>query len=80
MGVRLDAAFLRRELDARGLHGQDLARLTGLTPATISACLNHHEVSPRTMRLIAEALERVRPIPTADQLVARPDRLEAAPA
>jgi len=58
MGIIVDGLRLRRELIRRGWHSSDLAREAGLSEPTISAALMGHQISPHTLRLIAEAISR----------------------
>jgi transcriptional regulator with XRE-family HTH domain len=48
--------LLRRDLEARGWNGRDLARATGLGQATIYRFLEKKVRTPKTLKRIAEAL------------------------
>lgn len=52
-----------------GLHGCDLARLAGVSAATMSSAMHGRPVSPRTIRKIAAALTRVPVVPGLDDLL-----------
>jgi transcriptional regulator with XRE-family HTH domain len=69
MGTTIRADWLRRALALRGMTGEDLARESRLTSATISHALNSRAVSARTISAIARALARVQPIPFTEDLV-----------
>jgi hypothetical protein len=68
LGVRVNGAELRRQLDRRCLSAADLAALSHLAPATISHALNDRAISPSSLRAIAGALETA-PV-FAEQLLA----------
>ena len=58
MGVLLNAARLRHELDLRGWTQLELSQHSGVSQVTISNALAGKLVSRRTARLIAEAFEK----------------------
>jgi transcriptional regulator with XRE-family HTH domain len=69
MGVRLNPIRLHREMALRGLHSVDLARLAGLSAATVSSAMQGRPVSPRTLRKIVAALARVSVLPGTEELL-----------
>jgi transcriptional regulator with XRE-family HTH domain len=69
MGVRLNPRRLRRELAIRGLQSADLALLSGLSAATISAAMQGRSVSARILRRIALALSEVPILPGGEELL-----------
>ena len=56
MNAPINAVQLRYELDIRGMSPLDLARTTGLSPATVSNALAGRPISADSKRRIAEAL------------------------
>lgn len=69
MGVRLNPVRLRHELAARGLQSVDVARLTGLSAATLSAAMQGRPISPRTLRKIALTLALEPILPGGEELL-----------
>jgi lambda repressor-like predicted transcriptional regulator len=69
MGVIVHPGQLRLELARRGWSAADLARQAGVSPPTLSAALAGRAISARSLRLVAEALGRVPPLPIVDSLV-----------
>ncbi len=69
MGVRLNPVRLRHELAVRGLQSVDIARLTGLSAATVSAAMQGRSISPRTLRKIAFTLAREPILPGGEELL-----------
>ena len=67
--ARINQLQLRREMTCRGWNASDLARLAGLSPATLTAVLKGSRVSAHTVRKIAVAIARTPPIPEAIQLL-----------
>ncbi|MGA2387302.1 MAG: hypothetical protein ABSG33_12315 [Candidatus Bathyarchaeia archaeon] len=68
----LEAAQLRREMAFRGLDGQTLARLSGLSKNTITHALQGRPVLPRSLRKITSALLTCPVLRMAEELVAKP--------
>jgi len=69
MSARLDTDRLDRQLAVRGWTAQDLVRVSGVSPATISGARRGRRVTPRTLRRIAEALVRTPVIAGIDELL-----------
>lgn len=69
-GVAMRGDVLRHEMRVRGLTGAALARLTGLSDATISNALAGRRLHPSTFRVIAAQLARVEVVPGAEALAA----------
>ena len=69
-GTRIRIEVLQLELGKRGWNFVDLARAAGISPATLSAANHGARISPRTLRRIAEALNRQPVIPAAEDLIA----------
>ncbi len=70
MGVLINAQRLRHELELRGLTGADFARLAKISQASVSHALRGRQVSPRTVKKIAEALTTTKVLPVAEELIA----------
>jgi hypothetical protein len=62
--------MLRHQMRLRGLTGTALARLTGLSDATISHALAGRRLHPSTFRKIVAHLAKVELIPGAEDLAA----------
>ncbi len=73
-GVEVRADALRHQMRLRGLTGAALARLTGLSDATISHALAGRRLHPATFRKIVVHLARVEIIPGAEDLAAHEGR------
>ena len=58
MSARISRARLDRELVLRGWTAQDLARLSGVSGATISAARQGQSIRPNTIHRIVTALLR----------------------
>ena len=56
MSTRIDPARLERELARRGWNATDLAKASGISPATVSAARRGRAVSNATLCKIADAL------------------------
>jgi transcriptional regulator with XRE-family HTH domain len=69
VSVVLHAARLRHELARRGLSAIDLARDSGLSPATVSAALAGRAISATSLQLIGETLTRTPVIEVIDSLI-----------
>jgi hypothetical protein len=69
-GVAVKGDVLRRQMWLRGLTGTDLARLSGLSDATISHALAGRRLHPTSFRKIVAHLARVDVIPGAEDLAA----------
>jgi DNA-binding Xre family transcriptional regulator len=59
MSSRMSRVRLDRELACRGWTANDLARASGISPATISKARHGRPVTHRTLRRIADTLVRV---------------------
>lgn len=70
--ARINQLRLRREMTSRGWNACDLARLAGLSPATLTAAMKGTPVSPRTVRKLAIAIARTPAIPQALDLLEEP--------
>ena len=70
-GVAVKADVLRHQMRLRGLTGSALARMTGLSDATISHALAGRRLHPSTFRKIVTHLARTEVIPGAEDLAAR---------
>lgn len=68
--ARVNVEQLNRQLGLRGWSGLDLARFSGVCPATVSAAMNGRAVSTGTIRKLALALSRAKTVPGADELLA----------
>jgi transcriptional regulator with XRE-family HTH domain len=68
MGVQINGARLRRELERRGLHQNELARLAGVHPMTIHAACRGRRVEAATLRRIADALKKTPVLDLAEAL------------
>lgn len=66
--------MLQLELGKRGWHFADLARAAGVSPATLSAANRGARISNRTLRRIAEALNRQPIVPRAEDLMLLAER------
>ena len=62
-GVLQQYVRLEREMAVRGLQAVDLARMAGVSAATLSAAMQGRAVSVRTLRKIALALVRTPIVP-----------------
>lgn len=60
--IMFDAIRLRRQLAIRGLLQDELARLAGVTPSTVSKAVHGGPISPVTFLRLVKALSAV-PIP-----------------
>ena len=69
MSVAVDSTRLRHELIRRGWSASDLARLAGLSPATVSAALAGRRVATRSLACIAHALCQAPVIDLVDALI-----------
>jgi transcriptional regulator with XRE-family HTH domain len=69
-GVVVRGDVLRRHMRLRGLTGSDLARMSGLSDATISHALAGRHLHPSSFRKIVAHLARVDVIPGAEDLAA----------
>ncbi|MDQ6946092.1 MAG: helix-turn-helix transcriptional regulator [Actinomycetota bacterium] len=67
--ARINQLRLRREMASRGWNACDLARLAGLSAATLTAALQGRPVSLRTLQKIAVVIARTPPIPEALDLL-----------
>jgi transcriptional regulator with XRE-family HTH domain len=67
-GLRLDPAALDRALTVRALDGKELARLSGVSPDTISRLRRGERVDPPTLLRVITALERLPAHPLLLQL------------
>ena len=76
-GTRIRIEVLQIELGKRGWHFSDLARAAGISAATLSSASHGARISPRTLRRIAEALNRQPVVPNAEQLILRDDAMGA---
>lgn len=56
MSNRMNVGELRRQMAERGLSGRDLARLAGVSEATVSHAVCRRPISPRVVRQLAIAL------------------------
>jgi transcriptional regulator with XRE-family HTH domain len=73
MNTRLNVPRLREEMIIRGLTGQELATLSGVSAATISHAMRGRAVSVRTVNRLAKALSRLEPLTQSrDLLEVRP--------
>ena len=70
MTTRIDASALRRELARRGLTQAEMARLAGVSEATLSHAAGGRAVSIQTVRKLAVAIVRTPVMPGATLLVA----------
>lgn len=68
VGVKLDPEAFERELAARGLEAQDLAKLTGLKRNTFTKARHGGRITRDTLMRIAVALEKVPVHPVAAAL------------
>ncbi len=68
VGVRLDPDAFERELAARGLEAQDLAKLAGLKEDTFIRARHGGRITRDTLMKIAVALEKVPMHPVAAAL------------
>lgn len=68
-GLRFDPDSLDRELTARGLEGQDLAKLAGISTDTVSRLRHGARGDRKTMLKIVAALDAVPTNPTLARLV-----------
>jgi transcriptional regulator with XRE-family HTH domain len=75
MSVTIDADALRRELARRGLTAADFARLSRVSPATLSHALCGRSLSVSTVRCFARALTSAPVLDGADAILAVPGRL-----
>jgi hypothetical protein len=70
--VRLDSERLRYEMAIRGLNGEELARVAGVSKNTITHALQGREVNEQSLRRIASGLLTCPVLRMASELVARP--------
>jgi transcriptional regulator with XRE-family HTH domain len=68
-GTALKQQRLRLEMTKRGLPAVDLARLAGLSPATMTAALHGRAVSTTTLLRIAVALTETKVVPGVEDLI-----------
>jgi transcriptional regulator with XRE-family HTH domain len=68
-GTALKQQRLRLKMARRGLQAVDLARLAGLSPATMTAALHGRSVSTTTLFKIATALTRAPVVPVVEDLI-----------
>lgn len=68
-GTALKQQRLRLEMARRGLQASDVARLAGLSPATMTAALHGRTVSPMTLLKIATVLTEVPVVRGVDDLI-----------
>ena len=68
-GVAIKGDVLRQQMRLRGLTGTELARLAGLSDATISNALAGRRVHPGTFRRIVVQLAKLDVIAGAEALV-----------
>lgn len=77
--IMFDAIRLRRQLAIRGLLQDELARLAGVTPSTVSKAVHGGPISPVTFLRLVKALSAV-PIPEipggVEVLLANPPGLQ----
>jgi len=59
VGVHVSRSRLEREMAVPGMQAVDLARIAGVSAATLSAAMQGRAVSARTLRKIALALARI---------------------
>jgi transcriptional regulator with XRE-family HTH domain len=71
-GLRLDPAALDRALTVRGLDGKELARLSGVSPDTISRLRRGERVDPPTLLRVITALEEAPAHPLLTELAGTP--------
>jgi transcriptional regulator with XRE-family HTH domain len=69
MSIVIRPGRLRQELARRGLAATDLAKRSGLSPATISAALAGRPISARSLQLMATTLVQIPPIDVIDSLL-----------
>lgn len=69
VSVTVHPGRLRRELARRALSASELARLSGLSPPTITAALAGHPIAAKSLQRIASALGRVPTIDVIDALL-----------
>jgi transcriptional regulator with XRE-family HTH domain len=72
--ARVNQLRLRREMASRGWNACDLARLAGLSGATLTAALQGRRVSLRTLQKIAVVIARTPVIPEAIMLLEEEQR------
>lgn len=71
-GMQLAPRRLHIEMARRGLRGCDLARLSKLSPATVSHALNGQPIATTTLHKLAIALSQVPVIAAVDDLLEPP--------
>ena len=71
MSFVVDPESLRRELARRGLSASDLARLSGLSAATITAALAGRPIAAKSLQFMAKALAEAPSIAVIDVLIAQ---------
>jgi len=69
MSVAVRPGRLRYELARRALSATELARLSGLSPATITAALAGRAIAAKSLQRIASALGRVPTVDVIDALL-----------
>jgi transcriptional regulator with XRE-family HTH domain len=69
VSVTVHPARLRRELARRALSATDLARLSGLSAATITAALAGRGISAKSLQLMAAALTKTPVVEVIDALL-----------
>ena len=69
MGVNLDSDRLKREARLRGWSNTELADRASVSRPTITAAMRGRAVSPRTLRLIAQALVDTPPVEGIEALL-----------
>jgi lambda repressor-like predicted transcriptional regulator len=82
VGIVIRPEILIRELARRGWNFADLAKSAGLSGATVTAAKAGRPVSPRTVRLIAQALAAAPPLDGVDELLpahSAPRKRQSAP-
>jgi transcriptional regulator with XRE-family HTH domain len=69
----LDPLQLRYEMAIRGVDGQTLARVAGISKNTVTRALHGQPVNPGTLRRVTAALLTFPPLRMAEELVAKPE-------
>jgi transcriptional regulator with XRE-family HTH domain len=72
MSVVVHPARLRHELARRALSATELARLSGVSAATVTAALAGRAISAKSLQLIAKGLGNVPTVDVIDALLDSP--------
>ncbi len=79
MTVIIDTEALRHELARRGLTAADFARISRVSPATLSHAFGGRRLAMGTVRSFTKALAAAPVLDSADAILPAPDRRSVRP-